>query len=72
MVYLWWRALTEGDNDEGDSSDVLHLPVELEVALPPDNLVTPLYHSAKEGIRYLLGTAHYSLAMIPCCLWKEK
>ena len=49
MVYLCWRALTEGDNNEGDSSDVLHLPVELEVALPPDNLVTPLYHSARKG-----------------------
>jgi len=34
---------------KGDSSDVLHLPVELEVALPPDNLVMPLYHSARKG-----------------------
>jgi len=49
MVYLCWRALTERDNNEGDSSDVLHLPVELEVALPPDNLVMPLYHSARKG-----------------------
>ena len=43
------RALTEGDNNEGNPSDVLHLPVELEVALPPDNLVAPLYHSAKKA-----------------------
>jgi len=49
MVYLCWRALTERDNNEGDSSDVLHLLVELEVALPPDNLVMPSYHSARKG-----------------------
>ena len=38
-------------NHKWDSTDVLHLPIELEIAFPSQNLVTPLHHSARGGRR---------------------
>lgn len=42
-------TLTKGYDDKGDPPNVLHLSVELKVALPPNDLVAPLYHPAEEG-----------------------
>ena len=42
-------TLTNGNDDKGDPPNVLHLSVELKVALLPNGLVAPLYHPAEEG-----------------------
>ena len=47
------KTLTKGYDDKGDPPNVLHLSVELKVALPPKDLVTPLYHPAEEGYHTL-------------------
>ena len=42
------RSVADRHHHKGDSMDVLHLPVELEVAFPAQSLMTPLHHSIRE------------------------
>ena len=39
-------CLTNGDNDEWNSTNIPHSAVEFEIALPPQHLMSPLYNPA--------------------------
>jgi len=40
-------CIADGHHDERDATNILHLPIELEVAFPAQNLVTPLDDSER-------------------------